>query len=399
MIFGGKFAACLKIGRVIVPLGLRLARWSSLSRRLIGSAPRRREVLSAEALAAALHRAIFDREPEGGAWSRAVGLHPSSQAVEGVIRTMIGSAEFRTRMLKSLVPQVDLPDLTLLMPDRYVLEQVPGGPLRVYIAGSDEGIADMARLIETHRYYDRFGAATPVIDLDKEITAAIVSGLGARSCFELGCFTGTVLSLLADRGLRVLGAEASHLAFVFACANIRASMLYGDLLSLPIQERFDVVLCMDVLEHLSPLRLDAYLEKLLSLLDDDGYLYVNSPMFGGDATFGTVEAPYLAEWQSVSDASYWRHWPCDERGWPLHGHLIWASPGWWTRKFASHGLTRDPVIENAIHLQLGGFFDYAIGRRSLFVLRRAANRNDSAALAAQVTAALSQVPGIPGKRT
>ncbi|MGD9617876.1 MAG: class I SAM-dependent methyltransferase [Alphaproteobacteria bacterium] len=342
----------------------------------------------------ALHRAFFDREPDP-AW--ASGLPLTGEAVEGAVRMMIASAEFRTRMLKTLAPDIDLPDLTLAMPDRYTTQPIAGGPLRVYIADTDADIAECERLIETHRYYDRFGVATPVIDLDKQITAAIVTGLGARSCFELGCFTGTVLSLLADRGLRVLGTEASHLAFVFACANIRTAMLYGDLLSLPITERFDAVLCMDVLEHVSPLRLDAYLAKLLSLLAEDGYLYVNSPMFGNDPTFGIVEAPYLAEWRSVGDASYWRHWPCDERGWPLHGHLIWASPGWWTEKFASHGLIRDPVIETAIHSHLGGFFDLAVGRRSLFVLRRAANRNDSQTVAAQVVAALSQVPGIPGR--
>jgi SAM-dependent methyltransferase len=388
----------------LTSLRLRSGYWLSLCRRLIGLPPRGRNALAAEDLAAALFRAIFDREPDlpwMHAWAAAP--HVTGETVERAVRAMITSSEFQTRMLRTLVPEAELPDLTLAMPERYRLEPIPGGALRVHVADTDADIAVLERLIETHRYYDRFGVATPVVDLDKQITAAIVTGLvagpvaglGAGSCFELGCFTGPVLSLLAEQGLRVLGTETSHLAFVFARANIRAAMRYGDLLSLPIEDRFDTVLCMDVLEHISPLRLDAYLAKLLSLLDADGYLYVNSPMFGRDATFGMVEAPYLAEWRSVGDASYWRHFPCDGRGWPLHGHLVWASPAWWTQKFAAHGLIRDPVIETAIHRRLGGFFDLTVGRRSLFVLRRAANRNDPEAVAAQVTAALSQVPGIP----
>ena len=51
-----------------------------------------------------------------------------------------------------------------------------------------------------------------MIDPDKDITAAIVRGLGARGCFELGCFTGSVISILADAGVSILGTEVSHLS-------------------------------------------------------------------------------------------------------------------------------------------------------------------------------------------
>ena len=125
---------------------------------------------------------------------------------------------------------------------------------------------------------------------------------------------------------------------------------------------------MDVLEHLNPLLLDVYIEKLTSLLDRDGYLYVNSPMWGSDRNFGVLEERYLREWDSVGDGSYWRHLPCDGRGWPLHGHLIWASSGWWEQKFAEHGLVRDTVVEGAIQKTLAKWFECAPGRKSVFVL-------------------------------
>jgi SAM-dependent methyltransferase len=287
------------------------------------------------------------------------------------------------------VPAVALPDLRASIPDGYEIQSVAGAPMTVYVARNDGDIALMASLIDKHRFYDRFGVWSPVIDPDKDITAAIVRGLGARSCFELGCFTGSVISLLADAGVSVLGTEVSHLAFAFAQPNIREAMIFGDLLTLDIDRRFDVVLCMDVLEHISPLKFDHYIERLLSLIDEDGYLYVNAPMWGKDHVFGVFEEPYLEEWLTVGDQSYWRHWPCDDKGWPIHGHLVWASPEWWERKFRDYGLVRDIAIEQAIHRNLAGFFKLATGRRCLFVLRRPGNRRSSAMIAAAVHSALA----------
>jgi SAM-dependent methyltransferase len=374
-------------------IGLRRLNWPAAAGALVRRYSRRRVGLSAEQLGVALFRGVLGRDPPDWAWQN---LLRSPQAVEEAVRSWIASPEFRINMLKTLVPEVELPDLVQSMPDRYEIQSVGGSPLRVYAGHCDDDITCMESLIGKNRYYDRFGAATPVIDLDKQITATIVRGLGARSCFDLGCFTGPVMSLLADAGVRVQGLETSHLAFTFAHSNIRDAIIFGDLLNSDgIDGPFDVIICMDVLEHLNPIRIDGYIAKILSLLADDGYLYVNSPMFGSDPIFGVVEEPYLNEWGSVGDSSYWRHWPCDERGWPLHGHLIWASPGWWTDKFQAHGLVRDQVIEQAIQRSLGGFFQYAPGRRSLFVLGRAGKQGGSARVAGDIQAALSAMPDLP----
>jgi SAM-dependent methyltransferase len=347
-------------------------------------------LLSPENVAAALYRGILDRDPDLAGLSDKVRQLGSGRMLEEVIRSFVDSAEFRSRMLHAAVPSVELPDLTRAMPDKYRMEAFGDTALPIYQARSDADIERMAELIERHRYYDAFGVWSPVIDLDKEITAAVARGLGARSCFELGCFTGPVLSLLADAGVSVAGSEVSHTAFAFAYPNVRDSMLYGDLLSLDIDRRFDVVLCMDVLEHVSPLQLPRYLAKIATLLADDGFLYLNSPMYGSDAAFGTVFAPYLEEWRSVGQSCFWRDWPCDERGWPQHGHLVWADVNWWSRLFAAHGLVRDPLVEGVVHRRLSVFFDHAPARRSLFVLRRPENTRSEAA-AAGLDAVLAQL--------
>jgi SAM-dependent methyltransferase len=367
---------------------------SSALAALLGSKIRRQQSLSLECIATALYHGILGREPDPAGFGDNVNHLRFGQSLERVIRGFIASPEFRSQFLQSLVPTDSIPDLPASMPDRYEAQCVAGRRMTVYVARTDADVALMASLIDRHRFYDRFGVWSPVIDRDKKITAAIVRGLAARSCFELGCFTGSVLSLLADAGVSVLGAEVSHLAFAFAYPNVREAMIFGDLLTLDFDRRFDVVLCMDVLEHISPLRLDEYIERILSILNDDGYIYLNSPMWGKDHVFGIFEEPYLQEWIDVGDASYWRHWPCDDKGWPIHGHLVWASADWWERKFRDYGLVRDVAIEQAIHQNLAGFFEQAVGRRCLFVLRRANNRRSSAQSAAAVHTALAAELGM-----
>jgi tRNA (mo5U34)-methyltransferase len=364
-----------------------------VSRSLIGRAYRRfrgRSEWTSEEVVTALYRGILERDPDPTGLQDHIEFLRSGRPLERLVRAFVASKEFRSRILESVVPVTPLPDLRAAMPDMYQSQPVDGSPITVYLGRADDDIARMRKLIDKHGYYDRFGAWTPLIDLDKVITAAIVRGLGARSCFELGCFTGPVLSLLAETGISVLGVEVSHTALALAYPNVRDSILFGDLLALEIDRRFDVVLCMDALEHVSPLLLDAYVERIASLVDQDGYVYLNSPMWGQDRIFGVFEEPYLEEWRSVGDASYWRHWPCDDKGWPLHGHLVWASPTWWERKFRDYGLVRDTVIERAIHRDLATFFERAIGRRCLFVLRRPGNRRSSAKVEAAVHAALAK---------
>jgi len=348
---------------------------------------------TAEEIVEALYRALLGREPDPPGLAGKLHALRSATTLENVVREMTSSAEFSARILRELVPATQLPNLISIMPDRY--QPATSKKPCVYLAHSDAAVDDMERLIRQHRYYDRFDVWSPVIDLDKETIAAVVRGLGARNCFEFGCFTGPVLSLLAQSGITVAGCDVSHYAFTFAYPNIRGAMLYGDLLELEIDRRFDVIVCMDVLEHLSPLRLDNYIARLASMLESNGRIYLNSPMWGSDDVFGIAAEPNLDEWCSVGDSSFWREWPCDEAGWPEHGHLIWASPSWWTAKFAAHGLQRDIAAERAIHYRLGPFFnDHAPGRRSLFVLYGRDGQPSSAADTVRLDAALTAVPGL-----
>jgi hypothetical protein len=343
----------------------------------MGSSTEQRH-LSPEVVVEALYEGLLGRPADEGGLEAYVGALLAGRSLIHIIQDILESAEFQAcdarEAAQSLVPTIELPDLTRLYPEKYSLREAGGA---IFWAHTDDDFRLIEALINKHRYYDSFGVWSPAIDLDKRVTAAIVEGLGARSCIELGCFSGPVLSVLADKGIEVCGVDVSHLAFVLAIPNIHEKLRFGPLLEQNFEHQFDVFLGMDILEHLNPLDLDAHISRIAELVRPDGFAYINSPMFGADDTFGTVFEQYLPEWRDGGDDQCWRHLHCDLKGWPAHGHLVWASPQWWERAFLKRGLVRDRRIERELHGLLSGFFDRdAPARRSFFVLHHAAHEPD-----------------------
>ncbi len=340
----------------------------------------------------ALYRGILNREPDKSGFEGAVSEIKAGVPCEKIIERMLASEEFQSKQTHIAIPVPTLPDLTKLMPEYYEKSQV-GDP--IFKAEKDSDFDLMEELIQKHHYYDSFGVWAPKIDIDKRITAAIARGLGGKSVFEMGCFTGPVLSLLHQAGIDVTGIDVSHLAFILAYPDIRSRMIFGDLLSYETSKKFDVVLGMDILEHLNPIRLGKYIARIASMVDSNGFVYINSPMFGPDRIFGNPFPVYIPEWERVGNASFWRRLHCDKQGWPMHGHLVWASPGWWEEQFKLHGLVRDGEIETAIHGMLVNWFKISPGRRSLFVLKPSTNQQRSTDVAERVLSALASVEGFP----
>jgi SAM-dependent methyltransferase len=347
-------------------------------------------------VANALYHGILDRAPDHTGLRNLTDQLAAGLSIDAVAKSMLSSSEFTATMLKQLIPPHQLPDLVQLYPERYERETTPYGvPMILYKADSDADFDFMEQAIAQHRYYDGMGVWGVKIDLDKRITAALVQGLGATSCLELGCFTGAVISLLEEAGVDVVGLDVSHVAFALAYSNVKNRMVYADLLSARLERRFDVVLAMDIIEHLNPVKFDQYVSAIAALVAKDGYFYLNSPMFGPDDVFGEVFGTYVSQWQAAGEEELFRRLDCDPAGWPMHGHLVWASPVWWEQQFAAHGLVRDRTIEQAIHAKLDPFFAENAARKCLFVLKHKDNARDVQEVIGGIHAALDQVPGLP----
>jgi hypothetical protein len=152
---------------------------------------------------------------------------------------------------------------------------------------------------------------------------------------------------------------------------------------------------MDFFEHLSPFQVEKHIERAAALVGRDGFLFVNSPMYGTDRVFGTPFPLHLEAWRHESQTSFWRNIPCDAKGWPWDGHLIWAAVPYWEELFTSRGLVRDVEIETAIQKVLSGFFaEYAPPRKAIFVLKWPENERRSAEVSDRLTALVSAVEGL-----
>jgi 2-polyprenyl-3-methyl-5-hydroxy-6-metoxy-1,4-benzoquinol methylase len=353
--------------------------------------------MHASATVEELYRGIFDRPPDPKGRDHWIQVMREGRALRQVLAEMLSSHEFRSSRAR-VIKQSELPDINQELPRPCVT----GAGLDTFVhhvleIKHDEEFDLLQSLIVRHRFYDSVGGWAYAIDLDKRVTAAIVTGLGAASCLDVGCSNGPVISQLADRGLAVAGIDLSHLAFALAYPNIRAQMNFGDLLTTTFDRKFDVVVAMDVFEHISPLKVSEHIRRAAALVERNGYLLVNSPMFGKDPVFGTPFPLHLEQWTREPQSTFWLHIPCYDSGWPVDGHLIWAPVAYWEQQFNAVGLMRDLEIETALQHALSGFFaEFAPARKALFVLRWPDNSRPSADVARDVVRAVAQVEGLPG---
>ena len=70
----------------------------------------------------------------------------------------------------------------------------------------------------------------------------------------------------------------------------------------------------------------------------------------------------------------------DDEGYPMNGHLIWATSGWWVEQFARAGFVRRPGVEAAIQERYRAHFEAEPARRSCYVFSAGAEPPDAAAV-------------------
>jgi 2-polyprenyl-3-methyl-5-hydroxy-6-metoxy-1,4-benzoquinol methylase len=219
-------------------------------------------------------------------------------------------------------------------------------------------------------YYEHSGVWTLEPDDDKRIMGELLANLGARKALELGCSSGTVLSVLASHGVRAEGVEISRLAYEHAAPDMRPNIHLGDLLDLDLPDDYDLVYGLDVFEHLNPNRLGEYLHALAARLEPGGWLFANIPAFGDDEVFGEVFPVYVREWHDdIAADRPFRVLHCDDDGYPMNGHLVWAHTSWWVEQFTAVGFVRAPDVERDLHEQYADHFRNAPARASFYVFR------------------------------
>ena len=314
------------------------------------------KTLTDEQFVASSYSYFLERPADQGGKEHYLALLRDGMPRAQLIKELMSSDEFRGVLSKYNPLQV--PILRKMRPDKFVHEKkADGRGEALAFKASDNGDFDwLEEMILKHGYYDKLGAWEVEEDDDKRVIAEMAGLLGPSHSLEIGCFTGAVVHLLNQAGIKAEGVDLSHLALALCDRAVRPFIHFGDILELDLEPKYDLILAMDVFEHLNPNRLEAYLARLVRLMGQGGYVLTNIPAYGTDPVFGLVHDDVFQKWCEKADPeARYDLLHVDQDGWPISGHLIWATSLWWENRFKQAGFSREMEIEKALHRRFDSF--------------------------------------------
>ena len=107
-----------------------------------------------------------------------------------------------------------------------------------------------------------------------------LSRVKVNSVIDVGCGDGRVLNEVAKHysSASLVGVDSSQRAINFAKAfNPELDFRVTDIVKEPLHETFDVVLLVEVLEHIPPEAAEPFLRALSKLMHDDSVLFLTVP--------------------------------------------------------------------------------------------------------------------------
>jgi hypothetical protein len=242
---------------------------------------------------------------------------------------------------------------------------------------------DYGALYSSHCQGDFYGAdyyKPPASDIesaiiyddneDKRVTAAmLVAAFGPRRALEAGCATGLLIKAMRGSGVDAWGFDFSKWCVENAPPAVKDRVVWGDILDLgkyAAAPPHDLVLTLDILEHLPPDSVPAALANLTALMAPGAILFAVIPAYGPNA-FGPELYPLKYEgWKRDAAAGRpFRNIPLDDQGRPHLGHLTHATVDWWEKTMAEAGLERLGAVERLLHQRFDERLEFA--RRSFFV--------------------------------
>lgn len=207
------------------------------------------------------------------------------------------------------------------------------------------------------------------------LVAAMLRLLRPTRALEVGCGRGDLLSLLARDGLEVHGVDASEDAVRMAWPELVGRLWLGNLADVCAAHanelKFDLLLGLDIWEHLHPAQLSTSIASATRLCTDDALAFCVVPAFGYDRSFGEQ---FPLEFEE-NRAAFERREPFTfltaERtspAVPASGHLIWAHAEWWEQQFVECGWRRVVDFDSLLHRVFDRFLPHSV--RSFFLFAR-----------------------------
>ncbi|HSJ22336.1 MAG TPA: class I SAM-dependent methyltransferase, partial [Nocardioidaceae bacterium] len=166
--------------------------------------------------------------------------------------------------------------------------------------------------LDARRLYGRWYFETYTVPYDDDVywtdffgrvADGIVSQLAPRRVLDAGCARGFLVAALRERGVEAFGFDLSEVAIAAAADGARPYVRVGSLTD-PIEGEYDLVTCIEVIEHLDPADADRAVANLVAA--SDRVLLSSTP--------GDLDEPT---------------------------HVNVQPPERWSQLFASHGFFRD----------------------------------------------------------
>jgi SAM-dependent methyltransferase len=322
-----------------------------------------------------IYRRFLGREPDAEGRAHQLKFLRAGNSRASLVLNITEAPEFIFKVVKDNIhAYLELLPIKDERPDRFEIITDRRGKEKTWVFRvREEGDFDwLERKIIENGYYERPGVWSFIIDEDKRMLAEVAAEFGPRAVLDLGCANGAVLRCLLDRGIAGEGVEVSRMALDKAFPEIRERIHLGDLLSLRLPRRYDLILGLDIFEHFNPHRLPGYVEEINRLLEDGGYLLANIPAYGKDRVFGEIFPVDYREWDGDVEAKRcFRTIPVDSYGYPKNGHLIHAATDWWVDQFEARGFRRKDGLEHALHEKYDAAMDkISPARKSYYVFAK-----------------------------
>jgi len=119
----------------------------------------------------------------------------------------------------------------------------------------------------------------------------VVSDINPKRVLDAGCATGMLVEALRARGVDARGIDLSSFAIQSAPDTLRAYLREGSIAD-PLGERFDLIVCIEVLEHMAAEDADRAIANITAQTDD--VLFSSTPFDYKEPTHVNVRMP--EEW-------------------------------------------------------------------------------------------------------
>ena len=164
----------------------------------------------------------------------------------------------------------------------------------VWADGYDESV----RLADESDAYPFAGYATILREIYGRVCAS-----GAKAVLDIGFGTGTLAGQLYQQGCDVFGQDFSSRMIQLAQGKMPRAKLYQGDFSLGLvqelkQQRYDAIIATYALHHLTDEQKAAFLQELLSLLQDNGCIYVGDVAFATRAELEQCKAQAGDDWDA-----------------------------------------------------------------------------------------------------